>query len=250
MSNNVRNRRKMERVPGSDFTVSEYDVAVILKQTYAILRNNHKVNQRISSDRAQDFKVASVEDQWAKTDDNVEAFKNENDKNFWLELAQAVLTKRLDPRMFIRRQFMLLSRTAPSPAKEKLVGKRAFANYEAGKEMSRKGIAVAFRTQKDTARSEIVNEQDEDCDVIEASVEVLWDFELSLSALFRYCLALQLLKQYKDSQFQELADSFRVVAALQYVEDPEAYDIVWGRKWLPVGFRSEAATVYNKVYGV
>jgi hypothetical protein len=241
----------MQNVPGSDFTVSEHDVALTLKQSYEVERKNHSVNQRIGDHRPFSFKVSSVEETWAKANnDNVEAFKSDSDKEFWLGLARKVLAKRLDPRMFIRRQFMLLERSSPPPPRKMLGSDRAFANYDACRTLSRENIAVAFQSQKDTARNEIILAQDEDCDVIEASVETIWDFELSLSALFRYCLALQLFEQYKDQQFKDAADELHVVAALQYIEDPNAYDTVWGSKWLPVGFRSDAALVYKRVYGV
>jgi hypothetical protein len=252
MPKKKRKRRKMQNVPGSNFTMSEHDVARTLKETYEIERKNHVANQRTGSDQAHRMQIVSVDRAWTEEakDENVEAFEGETDKEFWLGLARKVLARRFDPSMFIRRQFMVLNRALRPPPKKKLTGAKAFSNYEAGKEASRGQISTALTIQRDTARTEIILGQDADCDVVEAAVEVLWDMELSLSPLFRYCLALQLLKEHRDNQFQEVADAFHTVAALQYMEDPEAYDTVWGSKWLPTGFRSEAALAYSKVYGV
>ena len=243
-----RKRRKMDKVPGSDFTATEFDVSLTLRNTYEIERSKHNTNKRLAAGGFE-ARPRIRKENWEQKERGIEEFESESEGKFWLELAKKVIAQRCDPAAFIRRQFMLLNPSDSVPPKNHLKGARAFGNYRACKELSRQEIVTALTMQRDTARVAIVMEQD-DYDKVEACVEVLWDFDLSLSPLFRYCLALQLAKEYEDDQFEDIANRFLVPAALQYIEDAEAYDVVWGRAWLPAGFRGEATRAYDRVYGV
>ena len=68
---------------------------------------------------------------------------------------------------------------------------------------------------------------------------VLGNRLLSLSALFRYCLA-------RSEGYSELAESFHQEAIEQYLDDPDAYDRIW-EQWVPDDFRRDVRKLIETV---
>jgi hypothetical protein len=70
----------------------------------------------------------------------------------------------------------------------------------------------------------------------EQSVQfVLLDENLSLSALFRYCIA-------RRAKCFDIARRYRTSAAVQYVRQRELYDTVWGAL-IPPKFKMKAQSI-------
>ena len=68
---------------------------------------------------------------------------------------------------------------------------------------------------------------------------VLWDETLTLSALFRYCLA-------RREGLKDVAHHYRLGAAMQYMRHHEDYDAVWG-DWISDKFKDYAQRTYQSV---
>ena len=73
-----------------------------------------------------------------------------------------------------------------------------------------------------------------------ATAVVIYDLRLSLSPLFRYCLAISM----KHSKFKIIARNFLISAALQYMRAKEEYDEIWGDA-IPVSFKKAAPGIYE-----
>ena len=241
-------RRKKQTVPGSDFTQAEVDTAELLRNVYNIERRRHLNNQNV---QAKAYDPNSWEDNIESDKDTGENAEDETaskKSNEWLELAKRVIIERLDPETFIRRQFQVTPSNGRPPWARELNSPQAFTNYEAGASSSYDEIRVAFSSQQQIATNNMVVAQADDDTAEEAWEEVLDDDDMPLSALFRYCLALSVAKKTKDERFKDIARRFRQVAALQYLQDPDSYDEIWGPEWIPAGFRARADKIYNSVY--
>lgn len=147
--------------------------------------------------------------------------------NVWRQVAQFVLLHGLDPRRFVRAQFAIRDSKPVEPTH--LTGPRALDVYDAEAERSRGDIARLF----DFQRQQVLLEFNKlkpcrsrygwaDADVYRA---VLGNALVSLSALFRFCLA-------ESLGLTDLVDRFAEDAIVQYMADRAEYDEVWGR-WVP-----------------
>ncbi len=242
-------RRRKETVPGSPYTAAQTEVATVLKNVYAQERQRHLNNQGMKAN-------AYAPDKWEDDiredvydEENVEDAASAKKSDQWFELAKKILAERLDPEAFIRRQFHVLPADAKPPWPNQLNGPKAFANYEAGVEISFNEIFSAFTSQQQIAENHMVVAQSGGSSPEEAWEDVLDDDDMPLSALFRYCLALSVAKKTKDERFKVIARRFRTVAALQYLQDPESYNAIWGEDWIPKKFRDKVNSIYDRVYG-
>jgi hypothetical protein len=129
-----------------------------------------------------------------------------------------------------------------------MLGSRAWENYRIGQDLSHDDIRVAFKIQRELAERKMVVEQSLGSEAVEAWREVLLDYSLPLSALFRYCLAKSLVREGNE-RFESVAEEFRVAAALQYLRNPRSYDEIWGPDWIPDDFTQQARKVYERRYG-
>ena len=143
----------------------------------------------------------------------------------------------------------MLPSDAKPPFPNQLNAPRAFANYAAGGEISFNEIFSAFNSQQQIAENHMVVAQQGGSSAEEAWEDVLDDDDMPLSALFRYCLALSVAKKSQDERFKDIARRFRTVAALQYLQDPESYNAIWGEEWIPQKFRDKVHGIYDRVYG-
>jgi hypothetical protein len=241
-------RRRKKTLPGSPYTAAETEVATVLKNVYTQERQRHLSNQSL---KANAYAPGKWEDDIREDVDteNIEDAAATKKSDQWFELAKKVLAERLDPEAFIRRQFHVLPASAKPPWPNQLNTPQAFANYTAGGEISFNEILAAFNSQRQIAENNMVVAQAEGSTPEEAWEDVLDDDDMPLSALFRYCLALSVAKKTKDERFKDIARRFRTVAALQYLQDPESYNEIWGEDWIPQKFRDRARDIYDSVYG-
>lgn len=103
-------------------------------------------------------------------------------------------------------------------------------------ESVQKTLATAFNFQKELLRTEIFKarscQQANGWTDSETDDTVLLDRTSSLTALFRYCLAIK-------SGRPDIAEVFHRPALMQYVSSMDAYDHVWS-DWIPSNLRMEA----------
>jgi len=237
----------MRTVPGEAYSDAELRVATILYNTYTIERQRHINSQRL---RANAYNPAKWKSEIREdVSENVEDGQSAKKSDEWIRLARAILARQMDPELFIRRQFQVLDVGHRPPWPRELGTAKALDNYTRGQDVSRDEIRIKFKTQLDTATTNMIVAQAEGAEGSEAWDDVLGDEDLSLSPLFRYCLSRNIAKNSGDENFKALARRFREGAALQYLRDPAAYEEVWGRDWIPAGFQRRAQEIYDKVYG-
>lgn len=249
-------RRKKQTEPGKTYTSAERQVALQLRNCYIEERRRHINNQRVS---VHAYEPAKWQDSLGEESDNLEgeAARHCGRSDQWIRLARKVILKRVDPSLFVRRQFDVLPPNAEPPWPSSLSSKEAWSNFDHGQAISYGQIQVAFRSQKEMMEGEVVLARDSVRTDMAAWADVLLDDEVQLSHLFRYCMALSIVKGIKPGKgskkakkdFSSIAKDFKVGAALQYIRDPNSYDKIWGKDWIPFAFREEAAVIYNRVFG-
>lgn len=181
----------------------------------------------------------------------VKSGQRDHRNQVWRPLARKVLQDCIDPESYIRSQFRtvpLTSRHPPAP--NHMIGARAQAKYVAGLEAFVEDVRIAFGTQQEAARSEMAFQQSLCGDKVEAWARVLEDDDAGMTALFRYCLALGIYQQLKDERFLAIAGSYQTTAGIQYCRHPDVYDKIWGKNWIPRGFRDKADLIYRTYYNI
>ena len=82
-------------------------------------------------------------------------------------------------------------------------------------------------------------------------MEILFDVEVALSALFRYCMATSIVNQARTQNkeiFNEIALRYRQAAVMQYIPAADVYDTTWG-KFIPPAFHIDAEQLYSHAIG-
>jgi hypothetical protein len=245
-------RRRKSVVSGTGATEREHRVASVLQNTYNLERNRHLSNQHLL---ASAYEPGKWHEQLFTLDEaNFEDSLGHQPEKHWLELARRLLAEEIDPETFVRRQFHMLRPEVKPPFPNQLNTPLALKNFELGKEQSLREIRLAFKTQVQLARNNIQANKVVDGDNSQEDTFAAWDAVLDdddspLSALFRYCLARNEYESTKDDRFKDIVEQYYQPAALQYLQDPEAYDEVWGSEWIPDWFLAAARKVFNSVYG-
>ena len=165
-------------------------------------------------------------------------------ESVWGKIVATMYGRKIDPVEYVHKVFaglIPLSDYVPSP--KALLTDRCLLIYERAMESIDSDIQIAFRSQHSTLQSEIAHIRiNSDASMEEAIEEALWDEQLPMSSLFRYCVAAGM----PGDEFAELANTFRVGAAVQYVRHKAIYDRVWG-DFIPRELKKSAAGIYHKV---
>ena len=140
-------------------------------------------------------------------------------KSAWTKLAEFIMDHKLNPAVFIRAQFK--DNRYPPSSPLALLSKTAIAKYKTyiDEDVSRKSMRLIWQAQIRTAQNALEHYRAIYKNVDDSNKAVILDDNLSLSALFRYCLA-------KQMKLDELANWFIDAAVDQYIDDPEAYQDV------------------------
>jgi hypothetical protein len=137
----------------------------------------------------------------------------------WIALARFIEEHRLNPLAFIRAQYSSYDAEAPI-ATNKFMSEGALKNYRKFLEEGIKRCALELSLQKQVLEMELYSKKMTGYGD-NALAAVLADISVSLSALFRYCVACA-------SGLREQAEDFETAAGLQYLEEPYSYDVSWG----------------------
>lgn len=163
-------------------------------------------------------------------------------KPIWPKIAIFVLNNRLDPDRFVRAQFFNLGqRRVPAP--NHLLGQGAlakYANWPNMQEISEKEVVNSLATASAIFRIQVgdyVSITKKPRPVIVKSV--LLDENLSMSVLFRYCMA-------KREKIGSVAKRYFRAAAWQYTRDKALYDYHW-KDFIPEGFSDRALAIYGNL---
>ena len=161
--------------------------------------------------------------------------------NVWLEIAKFVTANKMNYAAFVRAQFSIARQRPIDPTQ--LNKPKARDLYLSVAQRSSSDTTRLFLLQKnvfsrETAKMQFRKEKYHwtDAQIFRA---VLGNRLLSLSALFRYCLA-------RSEGYSELAESFHQEAIEQYLDDPDAYDRIW-EQWVPDDFRRDVRKLIETV---
>jgi hypothetical protein len=164
--------------------------------------------------------------------------------DIWTKIAKFVLKHAVDPVQFVRYQFKVHTGNFIIKPNQ-LYTEKALRDYRSVAKVSAAAIAVALCGQRNALVHAVYVFQDTAA-VVGAEFplsairsSVLLDGSIPLSALFRYCVALQ-------EGLPNIARRYRVAAAVQYVRDRRAYDKAWGTL-IPTDFKRQAKKLYGRL---
>lgn len=143
-------------------------------------------------------------------------------QQIWRQIAQRCAARRIPPLRLIN--FVLSRWTTPRlPSPSVLIRAEMLAAYESQPRPTASEFAVEFTIQQEAARLQIYRLRDYNMGLSERELYyyTLLDHSISMSALFRYCLAHQL-------EMHDVVDRFFAAALDQYLDEHELYERVWG----------------------
>lgn len=181
-------------------------------------------------------------------------------KSIWPKIALGLKDAGInDPEDYVRYVFEVARVPPPcppnAPKPNLLLRKAYFQEYRRGIAQRRKNLVsrlqLNLRSMARTLRSALgwwedyaeliaageIDPEDKVLTEIEIVKRVILDTSTELNALFRFCISL--------NRWPELAATFELTAAYEYVPHREAYDIAWG-KFIPEQFRRRADKLYEE----
>lgn len=164
--------------------------------------------------------------------------------SLWVKAAKTLYRQGIDPEDYVRRVFAMISgKVISCPRPNQLLSSRCMELYRNASVDLREEITLAFSTQRQIARREVVVKCNVNGKTVPVAMnETIRDESLPLSSLFRYCLALSM----REKVVRRLAKRYKIDAALQYFPKREEYDQVWG-EYIPDQFRQDAASIYEGI---
>lgn len=160
--------------------------------------------------------------------------------NMWKRVAKFMLDNELPLLPFIRfAVFDFNKRALPKPTllASKVVAEK-YRIVTKASESNMRQVQVEFDMQQQALRLALSwYDEAEGCgfefeDDAEIKRRVLLDASTSMSALFRYCLAVA-------ERLDGIVEHFYSAALIQYATTPKVYDIVW-KEWIPAAFKEDA----------
>jgi len=157
-------------------------------------------------------------------------------KSVWLDIARHLLDmKCLSPERFVQAQFVEKQPPMPPMLKSEAAWKR-FTDFN-GDATARlksefKAECIAFELAQQEATTWFPEYDKKDVWRF-----VLRDTQSQLSALFRFCVAL-------SEHLGDIAEQFQELALLDYLQDPQGYEQVWGTK-IPDSLKEDAKDILS-----
>jgi hypothetical protein len=247
-------RVKHEFVPGTRYTEVEFKTAELLDNTYRVEVVRHKNNQQTLSTARKPRKYARLADPRKMQEERPveDDCRDLKEVEFWIQLARTLIKARIDPAEFVRSQFYMISAADHPPGMHALASQKCFDRYEQSRELAVREITSALRFQAECLQREVSMAQNGNRSPQAIWETILTNELLSLSPLFRYCLALNLARsqplEHRD-RFRNIARHYERHAALQYIYNKPIYDTVWGPDWIPAGFAARGAEkIYRDIF--
>jgi hypothetical protein len=228
--------------PQERYSEEEKKLALKIRSTYVESRSAWETNKRGVSYEYVPF----------KTDDKGKHSFADNkpvDKDpLWLRLAVQFVQLQIDPESYIRTVFDLCSSVKP-PEPRHVLSQRYMKMFEKATLGDKfvKECKILLNTEKQLAASHISFWQANGMSFVDSHSFVLLNAGLSLSSLFRYCIAVQLYKKTKAKVFKKITKRYLLDAVVQFQPHHKHYVAVWG-KLLPSRFIEEAPKLYSSVF--
>ena len=170
----------------------------------------------------------------SKWDGNAEA----GIRSTWERIAEKLLLNGIEPELYVRYYFeheAVVGGSIVAYYPTDLLSDKTINHYRLyGRETAELDMHDALEFQTECARTAFLKEKYlRKVDDRAATRSVLWNMEVELSPLFRFCWAASM----KLKSFRSIRDHYLPLAAIQYSRDPDAYDKIWGDK-IPANFRT------------
>ena len=257
-------------VPGyaGEIARRDLDTAIVLKSVYRIEIAKHQREWKDDDGRPMklwryelELNPPSLDTDNDCSEEGIESTvarrgtKGRHPDQKWLDMATKINKAGIDPYRYIRAQFLAmniesLGNPGVAPAPNTLNTPKAMAKYLAMDPMLEAEIEYAWgfhmaEFQKAVACCPLAGP--------DAWANVLYNDDVQLSALFRYCMAFDVGKKSDDNQlrnrFSRICQTYRYDAAEQYLDHPSAYDRTWGVERIPAKFRRQAKDMYETRHG-
>ncbi len=155
-------------------------------------------------------------------------------KPIWPQIAKCFCDNKINALDYINACFWNAKFSPPTP--KQLMAAKNLDWYQESQRMAAEEAETIFKSMCEFCKTEILRSPFKGPNK-EAMTAVLLDDDLPLSALFRYCLAI-------NEDVEIVAATYKAQAVLEYMRNPELYDAVWGDAWIPKRFRDEAETLW------
>lgn len=155
----------------------------------------------------------------------------------WLKLSRWLLEQRLEPFNYI--SFCVSASLARPPEPADLLRPATLERFQAYRRMQKDSIRQALKHEHVAFRDAVADARRDGASTYDTWGDVLTDETVSLSPLFRYCLAYSI----GGVGFTRIASYYHTAALTQFAQYPAAYARYW-HKLLPDGFAKTARREY------
>ena len=172
--------------------------------------------------------------------------------NEWLNVVEVLLPNDIHPVIYVRVIFRSLrggSQAPPYP--NQLVNQKWVKFFHEKSTAIKEGVDADFQRQCDYSKNTLLRYQRSlGYDLKSAMYYLISDEQAPISGLYRYCLAVSMLREPNKSLvddvslFKSVAKRHLKTAALQYTCFPGEYDTVW-KSFIPKKFSRSARQIYS-----
>lgn len=167
----------------------------------------------------------------------------------WPKLAQKFVELEIDPEAYISVQFDGRDISHRPPEPNQLFSAQCLRYWQKSKNVKGAEIKTLLDTNRRVFELNVSYLEQRGVSKIDAVIQTLIDFNLSLSFLFRYCYAYRAYKATSMDRFKEIAKAFKHKAAVQFHFFKAEYMTYWSDV-LPEAFVKNAAELYQQFYSL
>jgi hypothetical protein len=168
-------------------------------------------------------------------------------KSVWYKAAEFVKQHGLHFERYIAAQFEGWAGPPPDPTR--LYSNTGLDKYKAHCHNLPTQIKKALELQHNQAQLDFFKKSTDNTDWKEIALQIIYDTATSLSALYRYCLAYEILGQIKQdsdghNKFVKAMTDWYTPASKQYLKAPDLYDEIWEDR-IPAKFKQSLGAWYE-----
>jgi len=167
----------------------------------------------------------------------------------WPKLAKKFVALSIDPEAYISIQFDARDIAHRPPEPNHLFSEQCLKHWDKFKHVKAEEIKTLLSVNKNVFEQNVSYLEQQGVKKLEAVIQTLLDFNLSISMLFRYCYAYKAYMATRMSQFKEIAKAFKYKAAVQFNFFKDTYVIHWA-DLLPETFVKSAPELYKQFYAL
>lgn len=165
----------------------------------------------------------------------------------WPKLAKKFIELQIDPEAYISVQFDGRDIAHRPPEPNQLFSAQCLQYWEKSKHVKAAEIKTLLEVNRRVFEQNVNYLEQRGIRKMDAVIQTLIDFNLSMSLLFRYCYAYRAYKATLMTQFKEIAKAFKHKAAVQFHFFKDEYLKHWA-DLLPDAFVKSAPELYKQFY--